>query len=117
MSLTKVPPYVTTGELGDILGVQAWRIVRLFELGAQSEPQRIGGRRLIPRSMIPEIVDALRNRGWLAESAEVSPRPPDPAPRQLGSIHRDEVLPLREAARRMGWADKLRDKRQGGTTP
>jgi hypothetical protein len=34
-------------------------------------------------------------------------RPLDnPAPR-LGSIHRDEVLPLREAARRMGWANKL----------
>ena len=29
-----------------------------------------------------------------------------PAPKQLGSIHRDEVLPLREAARRMGWASK-----------
>ena len=27
--------------------------------------------------------------------------------RQLGSIRRDEVLPLREAARRMGWADKM----------
>jgi hypothetical protein len=26
---------------------------------------------------------------------------------QLGSISRDEVLPLREAARRMGWADKV----------
>ena len=35
-------------------------------------------------------------------------RPPDnPAPRALGSIHRDEVLPLREAARRMGWANKM----------
>lgn len=30
-----------------------------------------------------------------------------PPTRQLGSISRDEVLPLREAARRMGWADKL----------
>jgi hypothetical protein len=36
----------------------------------------------------------------------VKPRPLDPAPR-FGSIHRDEVLPLREAARRMGWADKM----------
>ena len=34
-------------------------------------------------------------------------KPLDPAPRQLGSIHRDEVLPLREAARRMGWANKM----------
>ena len=30
-----------------------------------------------------------------------------PAPRQLGSISRNEVLPLREAARRMGWANKM----------
>ena len=31
---------------------------------------------------------------------------PEAPPRSLGSIHRDEVLPLREAARRMGWHDK-----------
>ncbi|NLF07272.1 MAG: hypothetical protein GX594_04740 [Pirellulaceae bacterium] len=30
-----------------------------------------------------------------------------PPTRELGSIHRDEVLPLREAARRMGWADRM----------
>jgi hypothetical protein len=29
------------------------------------------------------------------------------SPRLLGSIHRDEVLPLREAARRMGWANRM----------
>lgn len=34
-------------------------------------------------------------------------KPIDKVPRQLGSIHRDEVLPLAEAARRMGWADQL----------
>ena len=35
-------------------------------------------------------------------------RPPDPAPRpSLGSIHRNEVLPLREAGRRMGWASRM----------
>jgi hypothetical protein len=31
----------------------------------------------------------------------------DKAPRQLGSISRNEVLPLCEAARRMGWKDKM----------
>ena len=31
----------------------------------------------------------------------------DKSARQLGSISRDEVLPLREAARRMGWANKM----------
>lgn len=34
-------------------------------------------------------------------------RPLDKPTPQFGSIHRDEVLPFREAARRMGWADKL----------
>jgi len=65
MTLIKPPPYVTTGELGDALGVQAWRIARLFELGVLPEPQRIARRRLIPRSAIPAVVDALRARGWL----------------------------------------------------
>ena len=61
--------YVTTGDLGDTLGVQSWRIARLFEMGVLPEPSRIGGRRLIPKSMIPEIVDALRNRGWFPDAA------------------------------------------------
>jgi hypothetical protein len=78
MLATKSPSYLTTGELGDTLGVQAWRIARLFELGVVPEPQRIGGRRLIPKSLIPVLVDALRERGWLpAESAGV---PPEAAP-------------------------------------
>jgi hypothetical protein len=68
MILTKTPPYVTTGEPGDTLGVQSWRIARLFELGILPEPQRLGGRRLIPRSAIPEIVDALRARGWIDDA-------------------------------------------------
>jgi hypothetical protein len=51
------------GDLGDLLNVQCWRIARLFELGVLSEPPRIGGRRLIPESMIPTIVAKLRERG------------------------------------------------------
>jgi hypothetical protein len=69
MSATTIPHF-TTGELGDFLGVQAWRIARLFELGILVEPPRVGGRRLIPQSMIPDIVDALRTRGWRSEEAK-----------------------------------------------
>ncbi len=65
MHSVKNVPYATTGELGDAIGVQGWRIARLFELGVLPEPGRIGGRRLIPKSMIPSVVDALRARGWL----------------------------------------------------
>ena len=53
--------HFTSGELG----VQAWKISRLFELGVLNEPARVDGRRLIPRAMIPEVIDALRARGWL----------------------------------------------------
>lgn len=65
MSATTTPSHFTSGELGDFLGVQAWKISRLFELGILEEPDRVGGRRLIPKSLIPSIVDALRDRGWL----------------------------------------------------
>lgn len=70
MQTVKSPPFLSTGDLGDTLGVQSWRISRLFELGVLPEPQRIGNRRLIPKSMVPEIVDALRDRGWLPPHPE-----------------------------------------------
>jgi len=75
MLATKTPSYLTTGELGDALGIQAWRIARLFERGLLPEAQRIGGRRLIPKSLIPVIVDALRARGGIAAE---SPLPDEP---------------------------------------
>ena len=72
MPTVDTPPFLTTGELGDLIAVQSWRIARLFELGLLPEPPRSGGRRLIPKEMVPDVVDALRLRGWLPES-EVSP--------------------------------------------
>jgi hypothetical protein len=70
---TASPTHFTTGELGDFLGVQAWKIARLFELGEVTEPPRVGGRRLIPQSTIANIVDGLRRHGWLsAEEATTS---------------------------------------------
>ena len=62
---TTSPPFLTTGELGDMLGVQAWRVARLFELGILPDPPRVAGRRMIPKQMVPEVMDALRGRGWL----------------------------------------------------
>jgi len=59
------PPYLSLGELGDLLSVQSWRIARLFELGVIPEPPRVGGRRLIPKTLVPQVVDALRERDWL----------------------------------------------------
>jgi hypothetical protein len=57
--------HVSTGQLGDELGIQGWRISRLFEEGLLPEPPRVAGRRIIPRSRVPDIVRALRAKGWL----------------------------------------------------
>jgi len=64
--MPKTSAQVTSiGELAETLGVQSWRIARLFELGILDEPPRVSNRRIIPRSLILAIVDALRERGWL----------------------------------------------------
>jgi len=55
----------TTREVGLVLGVEEWRVRRLFEDGTLAEPPRFGGKRAIPSTLIPAIVDALRDRGWL----------------------------------------------------
>ena len=73
MPLTTSVPYLSLGELADLLSVQSWRIARLFELGILQEPQRVSGRRLIPKTMVPQVVDSLKSRGWLPESPEVDP--------------------------------------------
>lgn len=66
-------PYLSLGELADLLSVQGWRIARLFELGLLPEPDRVSGRRLIPKTMVPQVVDALRGRGWLPRTEERIP--------------------------------------------
>jgi hypothetical protein len=64
--------HFSAGELGDLLGVQSWRIARCFELGLVPEPPRVGGRRLIAQSLVPDIVAALRERGWLPSHEEAT---------------------------------------------
>ena len=58
----------TTRQIGELLGVEEWQIRRLFELGILSEPPKFGGKRAIPPTLIPQIVEALNDRGWLATS-------------------------------------------------
>ena len=64
--------YLSLGELADLLSVQSWRVARLFELGILPEPMRIAGRRMIPKDMVPAVVDALRAKGWLPSPSELS---------------------------------------------
>jgi hypothetical protein len=64
---------LTTRQVSDLLGVDLWRVQRLFESGVLPEPARFAGKRAIPSAELPAIVDALRSRGWL--------------PRRQGVIH------------------------------
>lgn len=62
--------HLSTGDVAELLGVEPWRVRRLFEDGDLADPPRIGLARAIPRESIPMIVDALRARGWLADAAK-----------------------------------------------
>ena len=57
--------FYSTREVADLLGTDTWRIRRLFEDGTLPETDRFVGKRVIPPVMVPAIVDALRDRGWL----------------------------------------------------
>jgi hypothetical protein len=59
----------STRTLADLVGTDTWRVRRLFEDGTLPEPGRFAGKRAIPAAMVPEIIDALRDRGWLPEGA------------------------------------------------
>ena len=59
---------LSTREVAELLGVESWRIQRLFESGDLPEVGRFAGKRVVPSAMLPQIVDALRSRDWLPES-------------------------------------------------
>lgn len=59
--------HFSTVAMGELLGTDAWRVRRLFERGILPDPPRIGRNRAIPATMIPQIVDALRDREWLPD--------------------------------------------------
>lgn len=67
--------WVTTRELGDLVGAEEWRVRRLFEDGTLPEPERFGGKRAIHPSQVPAVIDALRSRGWLPKSTGESSAP------------------------------------------
>lgn len=65
---------LSTRQVADMLGVKTWQVRRLFEAGDLNEVDRFAGKRAIPSSMLPEIIDALRLHGWIAQpmQAEVA---------------------------------------------
>ncbi len=62
-----MPEIFTTAEIAGLLGVPVWKIQRLFSDGDLSDVGRFAGKRAVPSAMLPRIVDALRDRGWLPE--------------------------------------------------
>ena len=60
---------LSTHDIAVLLGTDDWRVRRLFEDGSLPEPERFAGKRLIPGTLLPAVVDALRHRGWLPEPA------------------------------------------------
>ena len=60
-----MPSFYTTREVAELLHQPLWKVQRVFEHGDVREPPRFAGRRAVPREMLPDVIDALRNRGWL----------------------------------------------------
>ncbi len=65
-----MPPLLTTRDVAALLGVDEWRVRRVYEDGTLPEPSRLGGIRVLTGADLPAIIDALRDRGWL-RAAEV----------------------------------------------
>ena len=63
-------PFCSLGQLAGLLGVPSWRVARLFELRILPEVPRLGRQRAIPRTWIPQVIDALRARGWYPTPAQ-----------------------------------------------
>ncbi len=61
---------LTTRQVAKLVGVETWRVQRLFEDGNVPEPERFGGKRAITSQEVPRIIDALRERGWLESAKE-----------------------------------------------
>lgn len=57
--------YLTLGQIADKLGVQLWRLRRLFERGILSEPARVGQNRVVHVRLLPTIKQALEEAGYL----------------------------------------------------
>jgi len=87
----------TTRELADLLNTAPWRVARLFEDGPLPEPPRFGGKRAISGDLIPKIVDALRDRGWLPSSAD--PSSPEPATPAAARSRRSGSAPTKTNSR------------------
>jgi hypothetical protein len=58
----------STSQVAQMLGIEEWKVRRLFEDHTLPEPPRISGRRLISQRYIQTIRRACQARRWLEES-------------------------------------------------
>lgn len=63
-----MPNFYSTREVAELLGTETWKVRRLFEDGTLAEPSRFAGKRAIPSQRLPEILDAMRRRGWMKQA-------------------------------------------------
>jgi hypothetical protein len=59
------PPFLSLGEAATELGCKDWHVRQVFARGLVPEPERVGGKRLIPRSLLGDIRRALLAAGYL----------------------------------------------------
>lgn len=62
-----MPTIFSTREVAELFGCREWQIRRLYEDGTLPEPCRFAGKRVIQREALPEVLDAIRARGWLPD--------------------------------------------------
>lgn len=60
-----VQSHFSTAQIAELLDVKPWRVRRLFDRNILPDPPQVAGVRLVPRVMLPAIIDALRERGWM----------------------------------------------------
>lgn len=56
---------LTVGQVGDLYGIQGWKVRRLFERKLLPDVGRVGHSRVIRRRELPRIEKALRAAGYL----------------------------------------------------
>jgi hypothetical protein len=68
-----MPAYLTLGQVAQRYpGLQVWQVRRIFERRFLPEPQRIAGVRVIPAKDMPKVDKALRDAGYIKETAVAS---------------------------------------------
>jgi len=60
----------TTRQVSELLGQPEWRIRRAVD--SMNGIGRFGGKRVIPSTALPKIIDILRGRGWLPIETEAA---------------------------------------------